>query len=140
MPEPSFDPTNERTLRHEMWRRYEGREWEAFDQLPPLVRQRVTEHAYDAWSVNVLMLWKHYKRVYGRTMRAERALIRYLDYCERLEREAFGARYSAENGRSLPHDAAAVPVLRMGNRSLSKARGRSRASAQALRRNSALSM
>ncbi|MBY4639895.1 DUF6525 family protein [Gluconacetobacter entanii] len=103
---------NERTLRHEMWRRYAGNDWAAFDALPPAIRQRVTAHAYDAWSVNVMMLWQHYKRLYGRTMRAERALIRYLDYCERLEREAFASRYSAAYGTVLPHDATCVSVLR----------------------------
>ncbi|WKC16556.1 DUF6525 family protein [Acetobacter pasteurianus] len=103
---------NERTLRHEMWRRYAGDDWAAFDALPATIRERVAAHAYDAWSVNVMMLWQHYKRLYGRTMRAERALIRYLDYCERLEREAFSSRYSDVYGMDLPHDAACATVLR----------------------------
>ncbi|GBQ47036.1 MULTISPECIES: DUF6525 family protein [Komagataeibacter] len=103
---------NERTLRHEMWRRYAGDDWAAFDALPAAIRQRIAAHAYDAWSVNVMMLWQHYKRLYGRTMRAERALIRYLDYCERLEREAFASRYSEVYGMVLPHDAACVSVQR----------------------------
>lgn len=103
---------NERTLRHEMWRRYTGDDWAAFDALPTTIRERVAAHAYDAWSVNVMMLWQHYKRLYGRTMRAERALIRYLDYCERLEREAFSSRYNDVYGMDLPHDAACATVLR----------------------------
>lgn len=45
-------------------------------------------------------------------MRGERAVIRYLDYCERLEREAFASRYSEAYGMTLPHDAAGVTVLR----------------------------
>ena len=110
MPEATHD--NERTLRHEIWRRYTGDDWAAFDALPATIRRRVTEHAYDAWSVNVMMLWQHYKRVYGRTARAERALIRYLDYCERLEREAFASRYSAAYNADLPHDAARASILR----------------------------
>ncbi|MFT9295917.1 MAG: DUF6525 family protein [Acetobacter orientalis] len=104
--------SNERTPRHEIWHRYEGNEWAAFDQLPPSIRQRLHEHSYDAWSVNALKLWHHYKRIYGATQRAERALIRYLDYCERLEREAFAARYTALYGATLPHDAAMGTVLR----------------------------
>ena len=63
---------------------YAGNDWTAFDALPAAIRQLVAAHAYDAWAVNVMMLWQHYKRLYGRTMRAEQALIRYLDYCERL--------------------------------------------------------
>ncbi|MCX2561985.1 DUF6525 family protein [Acetobacter farinalis] len=111
MPEHAI-PTNERTLRHEIWRRYTGDDWQAFDKLPPLVRQRVAEHAYDAWSVNVLMLWNHYRRVYGNTLRGQRALIRYLDYCERLERQAFAADYTSHYGTALPHDAASASILR----------------------------
>lgn len=109
---PKAEVSNERTLRHEMWRRYNGDDWQAFDQLPTLVRQRVANHAYDAWSVNVLILWKHYKRTYGNTLRGQRALIRYLDYCERLEREAFSAQYADHYGTLLPHDAASVSILR----------------------------
>ncbi|GAN52851.1 DUF6525 family protein [Tanticharoenia sakaeratensis] len=108
----AHDRSNERTLRHQVWRHYEGNAWDAFDQLPPRVRKRVTEHAYDAWSVNVLILWQHYKRVHGPTPRAEGALIRYLDYCERLERQVFAEHYAAEHGAPLPHDNARVEVLR----------------------------
>ncbi|GBR23236.1 DUF6525 family protein [Gluconobacter japonicus] len=105
-------PFNDRTVRHEIWQRFEGNDWEAFDQLPPSIRKRLNEHVYDAWSVNALMLWKHYKRIYGRTARAERALIKYLDYCERLERKAFSERYTAQCGTLYPHDAAGATVLR----------------------------
>lgn len=104
--------SNERTLRHEMWRRYDGDDWSVFDALPARIRRRVTEHAHDAWSVNLMILWRHHQGIYGRTARAERALLRYLDYCERLEREAFAARYCATYGMALPHDAASVSVLR----------------------------
>lgn len=111
-PHPQLPPSNERTLRHEIWQRHEGDEWSAFEQLPPSIRQRLREHAYDAWSVNALILWRHYKRVHGPTRRAERALIRYLDYCERLEREAFATRYHSSYGTPLPHDAAVASILR----------------------------
>lgn len=104
--------TNERTLRHEVWRRYDGNDWQAFDALPTSIRQRVAQHSYDAWSVNVLMLWRHYKRIYGRTLRAEKALIRYLDYCERLERDVFATRYVEQYGMPLPHLAADGTVQR----------------------------
>jgi len=105
-------PSNERTIRHEIWHRFPGDEWAAFDQLPATIRQRLTRHAYEAWTVNVLMLWKRYKGIHGRTPRAERALVRYLDYCERLERAAFAARYAGRYGRPLPHIAANATVLR----------------------------
>jgi len=113
-PKPNFllQPFNDRTVRHEIWQRFEGNDWEAFDQLPSSIRKRLNEHVYDAWSVNTLMLWKHYKRIYGRTTRAEHALIKYLDYCERLERKAFSERYTAQCGTLYPHDAAKATVLR----------------------------
>ncbi|GBQ92413.1 hypothetical protein AA23498_1447 [Acetobacter nitrogenifigens DSM 23921 = NBRC 105050] len=113
MPDPGR--SNERTLRGEMWRRYEGDDWDAFDALPCAVRRRLNEHSYDAWAVNVLMLWRHYKRQYGRTPRAERALIRYLDYCERLERQAFAERHAERFGYPLAHDAARASVLRLSS-------------------------
>lgn len=109
---PETRENNERTLRHEIWRRFSGDDWEAFDSLPCAVRKRVAQHAYDAWSVNVLILWRRYKRIYGRTPRAEKALIRYLDYCERLERQAFASRYAEAYGVVLPHEAAGASVLR----------------------------
>ena len=50
--------SNDRTIRDTIWRRFAGDDWAAFDQLPPSVRHRLTEHAYDAWSVNALILWR----------------------------------------------------------------------------------
>lgn len=113
MPQHSPNSINDRTHRTEIWHRFDGDDWDAFDQLPTDIRQRLNNHVYDAWSVNALMLWKHYKRIYGRTPRAERALIKYLDYCERLEREDFADRYKAEYGAIYPHDAAQATILRV---------------------------
>ena len=78
--------TNDGTVRAAIWKRYAGDEWAAFDQLPQSIRRRLHEHAYDAWAVNALMLWRHYRQLHRTSGRAERALLRYLDYCERLER------------------------------------------------------
>ncbi|WP_025886271.1 DUF6525 family protein [Asaia prunellae] len=105
----STEFTNDGTCRKTLWRRYEGDPWAAFDALPQTIRHRLTEHVYDAWSVNALILWRHYKKLYGATPRAERAMIRYLDYCERLEREAFTERHG-----SLPHLDAGATTLRYG--------------------------
>ena len=104
--------TNDRTSREGRWRRHEGDDWDAFDSLPPGIRARLAEHAYDAWSVNALALWKRYRRMYPAPGRAERALIRYFDHCERLERRMFAERWASEHGGVLPHDAARVDVLR----------------------------
>ena len=101
--------TNDGTCRKALWRRYEGDPWAAFDALPASIRHRLAEHVYDAWSVNALILWRHYKRVHGATPRAERAMIRYLDYCERLEQEAFTERHGA-----LAHLDAGATTLRYG--------------------------
>lgn len=98
---------NDGTCRKTLWRRLEGDSWAAFDALPQSIRQRLAEHVYDAWSVNTLALWQHYKRVHGANERAERALIRYLDYCERLEQQAFAERHGM-----LPHQAAGATPLR----------------------------
>jgi hypothetical protein len=84
----------------------------AFDQLPLPIRQRLNEHAYDAWSVNTLILWRRYRRLHGSAEKAQRALLRYLDFCERLERRAFADAYARDHGAMLPHIAADVPVLR----------------------------
>ena len=70
---------NDQTPRRAIWMRHDGDDWASFDSLPRSIRRRLMEHAYDAWSVNTLMLWHHYKRVHGNTPRAERALSRYLD-------------------------------------------------------------
>ena len=103
---------NDGTIRDHIWRRYAGDDWAAFDLLPPVIRRRLAEHAYDAWSVNALILWRHYRRLHGSAERAQRALLRYLDFCERLERRAFGETYAREHGTTLPHIAAHATVLR----------------------------
>lgn len=104
--------SNDGTIRDLIWRRYAGDDWAAFDQLPSAVRRRLSEHAYDAWSVNALMLWRHYRRLHPTPERAQRALLRYLDYCERLERQAFAQDHARHHGGTLPHVAAKVSVLR----------------------------
>ncbi len=106
------DASNDGTIRAEIWRRYEGDEWAAFDQLPVAIRRRLNEHAYEPWSVNSLMLWRHYRRLHAMPDRAERALLRYLDYCERLERRAFAEDYAQRHGAALAHEAAGASVLR----------------------------
>lgn len=104
--------SNDGTIRDEIWHRYVGDDWAAFDQLPLAIRRCLAEHACDAWSVNALMLWRHYRRLHGSAERAQRALLRYLDFCERLERRAFADAYLREHGATLPHIAADVPVPR----------------------------
>lgn len=86
----------------------------AFDQLPPVIRRRLSERVYDAWSVNTLILWRRYRRLHGSAEKAQRALLRHLDFCERLERRAFADSYAREHAATLPHIAAEVPVLRYG--------------------------
>lgn len=100
---------NDENGRDALWRRHEGDPWAAFDSLPPAIRHRLMEHAYDPWPVNALHLWRHYKRVHGPGPRAERALLRYLDYCERLEQDAF-----VTCRAPLPHVAAKVSIQRYG--------------------------
>ena len=104
--------SNDVTVRPVIWWRYAGDDWAAYDQLPPAIRRRLTEHAYDAWSVNALILWRRYRRLHPTEQRAERALLRYLDHCERLERRAFATDHLRRHGDLLPHDAARVTVLR----------------------------
>jgi hypothetical protein len=111
-PAMAHEATNDGTIREEIWRRYPGDDWAAFDALPPSIRRRLAEHAYDAWSVNTLILWRRYRRLHGTAEKAERALLRYLDFCERLERRAFAELYARDHGATLPHIAADVPVLR----------------------------
>lgn len=110
--------SNDGTVRDVIWHRFAGDEWAAFDQLPPPVRRRLSAHAYDAWSVNALILWRRYRRLHPTRERAERALSRYLDHCERLERRAFADQYRARYGLPLPHDAAAASVLRPETKAL----------------------
>lgn len=106
--------SNDTTLRDAMWRRFEGDDWTAYDALPAAVRARLHEHAYDAWSVNALMVWRRYRRMHPTLERAEWALLRYLGHCERLEQAAFASEYARCHGAPLPHVAAGVPVLRYG--------------------------
>jgi hypothetical protein len=105
-------PDNDTTVREEIWRRFEGSDWAAYDALPPAVRRRIHQHAYDAWSVNALILWRHFRRKTACSQRAERRLLRYLDECETLEREAFAEAYRRERGLPLPHVAARATVMR----------------------------
>jgi hypothetical protein len=103
---------NDVTERERIWRRWTGDDWAAFDALPPSVRRRMQVHAYDAWSVNALMLWRSFRRRTGSSARAERRLLRYLDECEALERQAFADAHRQATGCPLPHDAAGATVLR----------------------------
>jgi len=103
---------NDYTARDGIWRRYQGDDWAAFDALPPAVRRRLHEHAYDAWSVNALMLWRSYRRKLACSDKAEQRLLRYLDTCEALERVAFAETYRAVCGGTLPHLSARASVLR----------------------------
>lgn len=103
---------NDVSPRAEIWRRFDGDEWDCFDSLPPAVRRRLTEHAYDAWSVNALKLWRMFRRHLASSARAERRLMNYLDKCEALELEAFARNYRSSFGQALPHVAAQATVLR----------------------------
>jgi hypothetical protein len=105
-------PNNDGTVREAIWRRCDGDAWEAYDALPPAVRRRIHQHAYDAWSVNALILWRQFRRQTGCSKRAERRLLRYLDECEALEREAFAEAYRLQHRLPLPHIAAGVTVMR----------------------------
>lgn len=117
---PRAAPGNDGTIRDGIWRRYAGDEWAAFDALPAAIRHRLHEHAYDAWSVNALMLWRRYRRIHPTRERAERALLRYMDHCERLERAAFADAYVRRYGASLPHVAAGASVVRRAAASASR--------------------
>ena len=107
---------NDVTIRPTLWRRFAGDDWAAFDALPPRVRQRLREHAYDGWSVNALMLWKAFRRQQASSVRAERRLLRYLDECEALERDGYDAQHRLCYGMPLPHVAAGATVLRYATR------------------------
>jgi hypothetical protein len=100
------------TERARLWHRFAGDDWAAFDALPPAARRRLHEHAYDAWSVNALVLWRIFRRQTASSARGLRRLLNHLDECERLEREAFAAAHQSAHGATLPHVAAAVGVLR----------------------------
>ncbi|WP_240791183.1 DUF6525 family protein [Roseomonas sp. AR75] len=117
IPSPRTDTVivaNDVTERERMWRRWPGDDWAAFDALPPAIRRRIHAHAYDAWAVNALILWRAFRRKTGSSARAERRLLRWLDECEALERDAFAAAYRQATGCPLPHAAAGVTVLRAG--------------------------
>jgi hypothetical protein len=104
--------TNDISARPAIWTRLPGDDWAAFDALPAAVRRRLQEHAYDAWAVNALVLWRRFRRKHASSARALRSLLRYLDECEALERDAYAAAYRARHGLPLPHLAAGVSVLR----------------------------
>ncbi len=105
-------PHNDVTERARIWRRFAGDEWDAFDRLPASIRRRMHEHAYDAWAVNALILWRLFRRQLASSARGERRLSNHLDDCERIEREAFAAAYARDWGGTLPHLAAGASVLR----------------------------
>jgi hypothetical protein len=109
---PAAPAGNDRTAREAIWHRFSGDDWAAFDALPPAVRRRMQEHAYDAWSVNALMLWRSFRRKLACSERAERRLLRYLDQCEALECAAFADAYHRRYAQPLPHVAAGGSVLR----------------------------
>ncbi len=106
------DAGNDGTVRHRVWRRFAGDDWAAFDALPPPIRVRLSEHAYEPWTVNAAKLWRHFRHLHRKPAHAERAMLRYLDHCERLERQMFAAAYRARHGLPLPHEAAGATVLR----------------------------
>lgn len=105
-------PGNDGTKRNAIWREFPGDTWQAYDALPPSVRQRLQEHAYDAWTVNALILWRLFRRQTGSSARAERRLLRYLNQCEDLERAHFARLYAQRYGAALPHSGAQATVLR----------------------------
>ncbi len=102
---------NDVTAREAMWRRIAGNDWASFDALPPAIRRRLHEHAYDAWSVNALHLWRAERRRLG-SVRALRHLLWWLGECERAERLAFAAAYRRRFDADLPHEAAQATILR----------------------------
>jgi hypothetical protein len=103
---------NDVTLREGHWQRWPGDEWACFDALPPGVRHRLQQHAYDPWAVNALKLWQLFRRQTGSSQRAERRMLRYLDACEAQERSLFAEAYTDRHNHPLPHVAAAATVLR----------------------------
>lgn len=104
--------SNDVSPRETMWRRWGGDEWAALESLPATIRRRLQEHAYDAWTVNALKLWRMFRRQTASSERAERRLLRYLDQCEAMERAAADAAHRKTYGMPLPHVAAAASVLR----------------------------
>ncbi|MFC3030208.1 MULTISPECIES: DUF6525 family protein [Roseomonadaceae] len=112
LPPAAPQADNDVTERPRLWRRWPGDDWAAFDALPPAIRRRLGDHAYDGWAVNALMLWQSFRRQTGSSARAERRLLRYLDDCEARERTAFAEGFRKATGTPLPHVAAGVTVLR----------------------------
>ena len=103
---------NDVTIRPDIWRRYAGDDWAAFDALPPVIRHRLHEHAYDAWAVNALMVWRSFRRKRASSVRAVVTMLRYLDRLEIMERTAYSDRHRSRHGTPLPHVAAGVSVQR----------------------------
>jgi hypothetical protein len=64
--------SNDATNREQRWRRHDGDCWACFDALPPAVRWRMQQNAYDVWSVNALMLWRSFRRQLASSHKAER--------------------------------------------------------------------
>ncbi|MBE9607050.1 hypothetical protein IAI18_19470 [Acetobacteraceae bacterium H6797] len=103
---------NDVTAREGVWFRHEGDDWACYDALPPAIRRRLQAHAYDPWAANAHLLWRDFRRRHASSARAERALLRHFDRCERDERSAFDAAYRAAHGGPLPHIAAGATVQR----------------------------
>lgn len=104
--------SNDVTLRALFWRRLDGNSWDAFDALPPVIRRRLHEHAYDPWAVNALRLWRLIRRRTGCPRRAERRLLWHIRDCEARELATFAAAWRARHGTAYPHAAAGASVLR----------------------------
>ncbi|MFH5927089.1 DUF6525 family protein [Roseomonas xinghualingensis] len=103
---------NDVTSRDAIWYRYDGDDWDSYDALPPGVRRRMQDHAYDPWAVNMFKVWKLFRRRHASSVRAERSLLNHLDLCERMELEEFDITHRRATGTALPHVAAGVSVLR----------------------------
>lgn len=103
---------NDGTARARIWRRLAGDDWAAYEALPPAIRRRLQQHAYDPWSVNALALWQHFRRRTGDSRRAERRLLRHIEACEAREQADFARRYAARTGCPLPHCGARASTLR----------------------------
>ncbi|NKC31557.1 DUF6525 family protein [Falsiroseomonas selenitidurans] len=113
---------NDRTARDGLWRRFAGDNWAAFDALPAAARRRLQEHAYDPWSVNAARLWRLFLRRTASSDRALRRLLRHIDACEALEREAFAVAHRQRHAAALPHVAAGASVPRYAGRRAEPAR------------------
>ncbi|WP_338661939.1 DUF6525 family protein [Pararoseomonas sp. SCSIO 73927] len=103
---------NDTTARDAAWLRHAGDDWACYDSLPPQIRRRMQQHAYDPWSVNTLRLWRLFRRRHASSARAERTLLNHLDRLEAMERDIFDAAHRQAHGAPLPHVAARASVLR----------------------------